>query len=134
MNNKIIVKTDVIGRTEFIESIKSRFPESLQEMDDLEDELLHIDMANFARTTTNAILNENYSLVQDHFNFISELLSKASSELENAIHVSYLENVLLDQTDSNHLDARKLLPENLKKALAELEEHFEKIYESSKNT
>ena len=134
MKNEITLKKDLAGRPEFIEGVKTKFPESYKEMGDLEDELLHIDMADFARTTVQAILDNNASLVQEHFKFISELFSIAHPELENAIFVSYLENVLLDQTDEKYQAARVLLPINLEKALKELEKHFEKLHEASKNT
>jgi hypothetical protein len=134
MNREIEINNNLTGRNEFIEGIKKSFPESLAEMYDLEDELLHMDMANFARTTEKAILENNTELIEAHFNFIGELFSRANPDLENAIYVSYLENVLLFQEDSKYIEARKLLPSNLAKALKELEKHFEKLRDASKDT
>ena len=134
MNKEVIVKSELAGRSEFIDGVESLFPESFAELHNLEDELLHLDMASFARTTVSAIESGNVNLFKAHFNFISELFSKAHPDLENAIYVSYLENVLLDQSNPKVLNARELLPDNLKIALSGLEEHFEKLHESSKNT
>ena len=125
---------ELIDRNGFIEGVKTLFPESLGEMFDLEDELLHVDMGNFARTTNSAISNSNWTLVRKHFEFVSNLFEQANFELENAIYVSYLENVLLDRTEQEYKEARKILPSNLEAALVDLEKHFKKIYEISKNT
>ncbi len=122
------MKQGLVGRFEFIEGVRTKFPESLKEMDDLDDELLHIDMANFARSTEQAIISRDKNLVQGHFNFISDLFSNAHPDLKNAIYVSYLENVLLGQPHEKHQSARALLPANLEQALKDLEKHFEEIY------
>ena len=128
------MSTNLAGREEFISGVRSRFPDSLHEMVDLEDELLQVDMGNFARTTERAILENNMETAVAHFNFISDLFAKAGPELENAIFVSYLENVFLFQNEQKYLEARKLLPKNLVKALTELEQHFEKLHNAGKDT
>lgn len=128
------MKMNLAGRNEFIEGVKDRFPESFKEMKDVEDGLLHIDMGDFARTTESAIIEGNTELFQTHFTFISELFSKADPDLKNAIYVSYLENVFLFHTKQKFLDARKMLPMNLSKALVELEVHFEKLRKSTEGT
>ncbi len=134
MSNEIEININLAGRDAFLEGVKELFPASLQEMDDLEDELLHIDMADFARTTVKAILANKMGLVQEHLEFISDLFQKANPDLENAIFVSYLENVFLGKDEVLFAKARRLLPPNLVKTLTELEEHFDKLYETSKNT
>ena len=134
MNREVEVKNDLAGRDAFIEGVRQLFPESFQEMEDIEDELLHIDMADFSRTTNNAILKNNTPLIKEHFEFISQLFQKANPDLENAIIVSYLENIFIGESDAIYSTARELLLPNLAKALTELEDHFDKLYESSKNT
>ena len=108
--------------------------ESLKEMQDIDKELLHIDMGDFARTTVKAISDDNTELVKAHFGFIGELFSTANPDLKNAIYVSYLENVFLFDTKARVLAARKALPENLANALIELEEHFENLQKVSDST
>ncbi len=127
MSNSIEKATNLFGRNDFIEGVRKRFPESLKEMYDLEDELLHIDMDNFAKTTEAAIEAQDTELVKDHFNLISEMLSRADQNLENAISVSYLECVFLFKDDTKTKKSRQLLPGNLAKELDELEEHFKKL-------
>ena len=129
MNRETIINNNLLGRKDFLKEIEQNFPASFREMHDLDDELLHIDMANFARTTESAITGNDSNLAKKHFEFIGKLFTKANPDLENAIYVSYLENLLLGQKSKKYTDARRLLPENLEKALFELEEHFEKLYE-----
>ena len=65
--------------------------------------------------------------VQAHICFVDELLSDAGPDLENAIYVSYLENVFLGSEDPRYLMARTMLSNRLQTALTELEEHSKKI-------
>ena len=127
MSTKIDKSRNLFNREDFIEGVRKRFPESLKEMYGLEDELLHIDMSNFARTTETAIEVQDIDLAKDHLNFMSEMLSRADPDLINAINVSYLEHVFLFKDDPRYTKVRKMLPENLAKELIELGEHFEKL-------
>jgi hypothetical protein len=52
------------------------------------------------------------------------VLSSAAADVENAVYVSYLENVFLWDERPAFSDARKKLPPRLARGLFELEEHF----------
>jgi hypothetical protein len=65
--------------------------------------------------------------VRAHFAFVDELFSNAAPDLENAIYVSYLENVFIRPEDHRYRSARALLSERLEAALVELEAHWQQI-------
>jgi len=44
-----------------------------------------------------------------------------------------LENIFLNRTEQLYVEARQLLPQNLSKALIDLEKHFEELEEIGKN-
>lgn len=88
-----------------------------------------MEMAVFARATCRAVDAADWDQVQAHFGFAGELLSAASPELENAVYVSYLEDVFLSSEGHQYLLARSMLSERLQTALAEIETHWRRVAE-----
>lgn len=115
------------NQADFERLLRERFPLIAAEIDDVERGLLHLEMAVLARATCRAIEGNDPHQTVEHFQFVDELLSNAGPDLENAVCVSYLENVFLRPGDVQYLMARKLLSERLQNALAELEEHWRNI-------
>jgi hypothetical protein len=112
--------------------LAERFPAIAAEIDEYERGLLHPEMAVLARVTCRAIeLGDSHQL-QAHLSFVDELFSDAASDLENAVNVSYLENVFLWSEDPRYVSARAMLSRRLQIALTELEDHWEKLTESWK--
>ena len=89
-------------------------------------------MAVLARATCRAVDIGDSHQVEAHIGFVDELLSDAGPDLENAICVSYLENVFLGAKDPRYMSARAMLSKRLRTALAELEDHWKKIAEWNK--
>ena len=65
--------------------------------------------------------------VEVHFSFIDEVLSKAAPEVENAIYVSFLENIFIGSADTRYGAARLKLSQRLRTALESLEAHWADI-------
>jgi hypothetical protein len=114
-------------RPEFIDALTLRFPEVTSEIMDISDGLLHCEMADFARCSHTAILEGNFSVAKAHIDFIHEALLKASPALQNAIIVSYLENVFLGETAPNFLQTRTALPPAVGHELLLLEQHWQSM-------
>jgi hypothetical protein len=118
------------GREEFISELLVRFPEVILEISDCSEGLLHMEMCDFARCTHTAIRAEDFITVQKHLNFVNEAFWNASAELDNAIMVSYLEEVFLNETDWTVLKARSMLSLQLVDALVYLESHMQYLSEA----
>jgi hypothetical protein len=116
----------------FERRLAERFPAIAQEIDDFERGLLHLEMAVFARATSAEIDRRNFEEVRA-FQFVDELFASAGPELENAIYVSYLENVFIGPADPPYVFARSMPSEPIRIALIELEEHWQNITEPMKN-
>jgi hypothetical protein len=114
---------------DFERLLAERFPAIAADIDDVERGLLHLEMGLLARATCRAIDSANLQEVQAHLDFVDELFSDAASDLENAVYVSYLENVFLGSEDSRYLSARGMLSKRLQNALIELEDHWKKLSE-----
>jgi hypothetical protein len=119
------------GQRRFEELLANRFPEIAGQISEVERGLLHLEMAAFARATCAAIDREDFSAVAVHFAFIDELFRDAAPDLENAIYVSYLENVILGRDDERYRSARSALSGRLQAALVDLEAHWKKVAEFS---
>jgi hypothetical protein len=117
------------GREDFERVLAERFPSISADINDVERDLLHLEMAVFARATCKAIESDDLKQVQEHLNFADELLADSGPELENAVYVSYLENVFLGADDPRYQSVREMLSQRLKNALSELEAHWKKIGE-----
>jgi hypothetical protein len=111
------------GRDEFVARLLRRFPELDGRQDASVKGLLHCEMGWFSHQTDAAIESGNFRLVRIHFEFIDEVLANASDELENAIMVSYLENVFSLNTPDT-AKARDLLTPRLAAQVAAMSGHF----------
>lgn len=67
-----------------------------------------------------------------YLGFIDELFRNAPPDLENAIYVSYLEDVFLGPGDERYSCARSMLSHALEAALVEIEGHWKSIAELSR--
>jgi len=111
------------GRRRFEESLAKRFPSIAAQIHETERGLLHLEMGAFARAICNAIDNGDLQEVAAHLAFIDELFVDAPPDLENAIYVSYLEDVFLGRDNERYSSARSRLSCRLADALVDLEGH-----------
>jgi hypothetical protein len=118
-----------IDHTRFITLLADRFPGIAANIDDCSKGLLHLEMAALARATQSAIDGQDTSSVCAHFQFIDEVFRNAAPDVENAVYVSYLENLHFDGRKAGPTNARELLTPRLRPALAALEEYLDRIFD-----
>jgi hypothetical protein len=116
-----------IGHSRFIALLTQRFPEIFANVGDCARRLLHPEMGTVAQATQLAINAGDHETVRKHFEFIDEVLQDAAPDVENAVYVSYLENLRFDESEAESACARKLLPPRLRQALVDLEAHWQNI-------
>jgi hypothetical protein len=117
-----------IDRDRFIALLTERFPEIAATIDDCSQGLLHLEMAALRRATQAAIDEQDRDTVRRHFQFIDEVFRQAAPEVENAVNVSYLENLRFNGRKAGPTRARELLTPRLQQALAELEEYLARLF------
>jgi hypothetical protein len=111
------------GLEEFLAELFERFPGLESKQDKSAKGLLHCEMGWFSHKTSEAIDIGAFRSVRHHFEFVDFALARASDELENAILVSYLENVFaLNTPGTRH--ARNLLTPRLAPHVTAMEGHF----------
>ena len=128
----IVVKTGLIDHAAFERLLISVLPDEAAEIDD--ERSLHMEMSALARATCRAIEKGDEHSIRRHFEFIDSVLSNATSDVENAVHVSYLENVFLGEERAAFLRARSTLPDRLSAALSDLEAHWRLLGTISKGS
>jgi hypothetical protein len=111
------------GCDAFLAELFERFPGLEHKQDPSVTGLLHCEMGWFSHQTSNAVEICAFSSVRHHFEFVDCALARASDELENAIMVSYLENVFaLNTPGTRH--ARNRLTPRLAAHVAAISGHF----------
>ncbi len=119
--------SDRIDHPRLIALLTDRFPEVAAAIDDCSRDLLHLEMATLARATQAAIDNQDKATVVRHFQFVDEVFRDAAPDVENAVNVSYLENLRFDGRKAAPTNARDLLTPRLQQALIELEEYLARL-------
>ncbi len=117
-----------IDHPRFIALLTGRFPEVTAAIDDCSQGLLLLEMATLARATQAAIDGQDRETIRRHFQFIDEVYLLASPDVENAVNVSYLENLRFEGRKAGPTRARELLTPRLRQALAELEEYLARLF------
>jgi hypothetical protein len=116
------------GEEEFRSRALAEFPVLEQDFNEY-DGLLHLQMAALSRLVQKAIDRRDYPTVERGYNLLDDLVQNADMKLENAITVSFLENLDFE-LDTNGKEARNLLPARLNALLLGLEKHMKDLYDS----
>ncbi len=83
-----------MDRDDFMRALRSAFPELRDELDDdTWRGLLHLETACLARATEQAMANGDRGTVRVHFEFVRRAWLDADDDVQNAIGVSYFENL-----------------------------------------
>ena len=123
MTREVIVRGSM-HHADFDRLIDAEFPEAAAELDAEDRKSLHDEMGAVARATSRAIETGNTAEVGRHLAVMEQVLTRAAADVENAVYVSYLENVFLWDERPAFVEARNRLPHRLARGLFELEEHF----------
>ena len=118
-------KPDRVDKDNFVQLALAEFPQLQKEFEE-EDGFLHFQMSALSRFAQEAIDRNDLDVLVSCYGFVAEVMNSATFEVENAIYVSFLENLNFESSPYGR-EAKRLLPPVLEKALLELEEHWEKF-------
>lgn len=123
----LVENPDRMNEAKFLALALAEFP-SLGEEFAEEEGSLHLQMAAFSHLAQAAIERNDLATLKLCYSLLEEAVKSATLDVENAIYVSFLEN--LDFEGSPYgAEAKRLLPPLLSKMLAELEAHWQQIGE-----
>jgi len=118
----------MIDREAFIDMLTERYPAVAADIDDCARGLLHLEMGSLARAAQAAISDEDTAAVRDHFRFIGEVYRRATPEVKNAVHVSYLERLSFEGKHGKRIKAREMLSPELQAGLRGLEAYNAELF------
>ena len=114
-----------LAQARFVQLVLTEFPQLREEFDEAEG-LLHLEMATFSRFAQRAIERNDLDTLKGCYRLLAGIMKTAPPEVENAIYVSFLEHLDFERS-AYGAEARHLLPPVLMKALAEVNEQWERI-------
>lgn len=118
-------RTDGISRSSrFSVQLALHLPDAAARIDEEDFGILHLETGALKLATRDAIARRDWQTVARHFDFAAEMLGASGAELRDALCVSYLGNLLYEETSLNYAKARSLLPKSLAMALEEIERHY----------
>jgi len=104
-----------LNRESFISAIIAQFPEVAATFDEIDNGLLHLEVAAFRRCVEDAIDNGRLWDVERYTRFIADSLTNADDALNNAIGVSFIEDFALgDFTEQRRKAVSDRMPKKLR--------------------
>jgi hypothetical protein len=104
-----------LNRDAFIHAIQSQFPEIAAMWDDIDDSLLHLEVAVFRRCVETAMDDGRLWDVERYCRFIADSLANADDALDNAIGVSFIEDFALGEiTELRRKAVHERIPRKLR--------------------
>ncbi|HKB61222.1 MAG TPA: hypothetical protein VKC56_14395 [Gallionellaceae bacterium] len=108
-------------RADFLQHVVLQLPDVAARIDEDDFGVLHLEMGAMKLATLDAVRRHDLHVVRRHFAFISYLYEYANNELHDAIMVSYLEALFVDDCPPVCERVRSLLPASLAEALRRAE-------------
>lgn len=114
-----------MNTVEFRSLVAYEFPQLRDELDYWEDDLPHLQMAEFLNFTQEAIEARSFDVVRKSFEIAAAALKSGDNALLNAIYVSFLER--LDFGSDQGKEAFLLMPAELKIGRYNILDYDEKL-------
>lgn len=117
----------LVKRTDFMKQVTLYLPEVSERIEESDFGIVHLEVGAMKLATKNAIANRDFSTVRKHLFLIAEIFDRADAELYDAIRISYLEGIFLDETSSAYMEARSMLSRPMENVLRQSELRLEKL-------
>lgn len=112
-----------VDRAAFVALLTERYPDVAADIDESMRGQLHLEMGQLSKAVQVAISDEDPAAVREHFRFIDEVYRRATPEVKNAVHVSYLERLSFDGKHGKRIKAREMLSPALQAGHRGLEDY-----------
>lgn len=110
-----------VRRADFLKQVALNLPEVAALIEESDFGIVHLEVGAMKLATRHAITRRDFATVGRHLLLVSELLARADAELHDALRISYLEALFLDEHSAFHSEARHLLPGILANMLKQAE-------------
>jgi hypothetical protein len=114
-----------IGYREFLDLLAAEFPDVADEIRGEGDDLLHLDTATFRRATERAMDAGQFWAAEQHFRFVERVMNDAAPDVENALGVSYIEDLALGEcTPQRYRAVKERMPPKLRAEMAAIHKNW----------
>lgn len=116
----------LILSSEFNDLILQHLPEVAAFLDESDLGYLHLEVGALKQATRKAFEQSNFASVRKHLLLVADLFERADASLYDALRISYLEALFLNETTAAHIVARGMLSAAMENALRQAESKLEK--------
>jgi hypothetical protein len=116
----------LVKRADFMKIVPLYLPEVAARIEESDFGIVHLEVGALKLATKEAIAGHDYATVRRHLFLIADLFDRADAELYDAIRISYLEGLLLDETSTAYMEARSMLSRPMENVLRQSELRLEK--------
>ena len=128
----VIISDRSLKPKEYFEQLIQAFTDFKKEQIEEGAEMLHWNMERFAEFTIEQIKTSNIDKLKDCFEFQEQRIKYINAELENALHVSYCESLLLAEVRTDMNNVLKLMGPQLRRVYKEYEVYYENLGKANK--
>jgi hypothetical protein len=111
----------LLKRGDFMKQITLYLPEVAALIHECDFGIVHLEVGAMRIATGNAIAANDHVTLRRHLTLIADLFDRADAELYEAIRVSYLEALFLDEHSASRKEARSLLSKPMENVLRQAE-------------
>src|SRR5512145_331587 len=99
----------LLRRTDFMKQVTLYLPEVAERIEESDFGVAHLEVGAMKLATREAFARSDFATVRKHLLLIADLFERADAELYEAIRISYLEALFLDEVSAAHIVARSML-------------------------
>ena len=118
----------LLRRADFMKQITLYLPEVAARIEESDFGVLHLEVGAMKLATKDAIASRDFASVRKYLMLVAEFFDRADAELYDAIRVSYLEGLFLEENSPSFAEARKLLSRTMENVLRQSELHLERLH------
>ncbi len=116
----------LIKRSDFMKQVTLFLPEVAARIEESDFGIVHLEVGAMKLATRDALACSDLATVRKHMLLIADLFDRADAELYEAIRISYLEALFLDEVSAAHIVVRGMLSRPMENALRQSELRLEK--------
>lgn len=121
----------LLRRTDFMKQVTLYLPEVAARIEESDFGIVHLEVGAMKLVTKDAIDSRDFATTRRHLLLIAEIFDRADAELYNAIRISFLEDLFLDETRTAYVEARCMLSRSMENALRQSELRLEKLRDTA---
>lgn len=112
-------------RLDFLKQLEVKFPDAFAKIDDIDEGLLHCEMAAFRRYVEEKMDQGSAWYCEKALCFVEQCLRESGAALENAIEVSFIEDLALGEHNRQRYEiVKERAPKTIRNKMIEVHEFW----------